>query len=56
MPLFAGDRLAAGLVMPGVILLRPTLSFADALDELAAIAGASAADEWDEQIAYLPLH
>ena len=55
MPGFAGERLAAGLPMPGVILLRSTISIAQALDELTAIAGASGADEWNNQIAYLPL-
>jgi hypothetical protein len=41
--------------MPGVILLRATLSTAQAIDELATIAGASDAEEWNNQIAYLPL-
>lgn len=51
----AGERLVAGLLMPGVILLRLTLSIARAIDELAAIAGASNAEDWIKQIAYLPL-
>lgn len=55
MPGFAGERLTAGLPMPGVILLRSTLSLAHAIDELAAVAGASDAEEWNNQIAYLPL-
>lgn len=38
-PRFAAERLIAGLPMPGVILLRPTMSIAEAIDELAAIAG-----------------
>lgn len=54
-PGFAGDRLIAGLPMPGVILLRSNLSIARAIDELAAIAGATDAEEWHNQIAYLPL-
>ena len=41
--------------MPGVILLRSTLPIAQAIDELAAIADASDAEEWVNQIAYLPL-
>jgi hypothetical protein len=41
--------------MPGVILLRPTMPIAQAIDQLAAVAGASDAAEWDSQIAYLPL-
>jgi predicted nuclease of predicted toxin-antitoxin system len=54
-PAFAGERLSSGLPMPGVILLRSSLSIAQAIDELAAIAGASEAEEWFNQIAYLPL-
>lgn len=54
-PRFAGERLTAGLPMPGVILLRPSLSIAQAIDEVAAIAVASDAAEWNGQIAYLPL-
>ncbi len=54
-PGFAGERLIAGLPMSGVVLLRSTLSIAQAIDEIAAIAGASDAEEWINQIAYLPL-
>lgn len=54
-PGFAVERLLAGLPMPGVILLPPSLSIAQAMEELAAIAGATDADEWNNQIAYLPL-
>lgn len=54
-PRFVGERLAAELPVPGVILLRATLSIAHAIDELAVIAGASDAEEWNNQIAYLPL-
>ncbi|MBN9610182.1 MAG: DUF5615 family PIN-like protein [Actinobacteria bacterium] len=53
-PRFAGERLAAGLPMPGVIPLRSSLSIAQAIDEIAAIAVASDAEEWNNQIAYLP--
>jgi predicted nuclease of predicted toxin-antitoxin system len=54
-PRFAGERLTAGLPMPGVILLRSSLSIAQAIHEIAAIAVASDAEEWNNQIAYLPL-
>lgn len=54
-PIFAGDRLIAGLPMPGVILLSATLPIATAIDELSAIAGATDAAEWVNQVAYLPL-
>ncbi|HET7328197.1 MAG TPA: DUF5615 family PIN-like protein [Nocardioidaceae bacterium] len=55
MPRFAGERLNAGLPMPGVILLRATLSIAQAIDELAVVARATDAEEWVNQIAYIPL-
>lgn len=55
-PGFVGDRLIAGLPMPGVILVPSTLPIAQAIHELEAVAGASDADEWINQIAYLPLH
>jgi hypothetical protein len=54
-PGFAGERLIAGLPMPHVILLRSTVSIAQAIDDIAAIVGASDAEEWINQIAYLPL-
>ncbi len=41
--------------MRGVILLRATLPIAQAIDELAVVAGATVAEEWIGQIAYLPL-
>lgn len=54
-PGFAGERLTAGLAMPGVILLRSSLPIATAIDELALIVEASDAGEWDGRIVYLPL-
>lgn len=53
-PRFAGERLTAGLLMPGVILLRSALPLATTIDELALVAGATTADDWENQIAYLP--
>lgn len=44
-PHFAGERLSAALSMPGVIVLRRSVSIAQAIDELAAIAGASEAED-----------
>ena len=54
-PGFAGKRVIAGLSMPGVILLRSSLSIGQAIAEIAVIAIASDAEEWNNQIAYLPL-
>ena len=38
-PAFAHDRVAAGLAMPGVFVLPPTVSMAVAIDDMSIIAG-----------------
>ena len=55
LPRFAADRITAGLPMPGLIVLRSSLNIAQAINELTVIAGASDAEEWNNQIVYLPL-
>ena len=52
---FAFDRIAAGLSMPGVIEIREQLSLRQAIDELLTIIGASSAEEWENQVTFLPL-
>lgn len=54
-PTYAHDRVAAGLVMPGVLVLPPTVSMAVAIEDLTVIAGATEADEWSDRVVYLPL-
>lgn len=54
-PDFAHERVAAGLPMPGVFIVRSSLSMAVAIDELAMIAEASDASDWDRKVVYLPL-
>ena len=54
-PDFAYERMAAGLPMPGVLVVRWTLPVSVAIDELALIAEASAAAEWNKRVVYLPL-
>lgn len=54
-PTFAHERVAAGLAMPGVLVLPPTMSMATAIDDLSVIAGATEADEWADRVVYLPL-
>lgn len=41
--------------MPGVFVLPTTMSIGTAINELAAIVGASDAGEWSGQVVYLPL-
>lgn len=54
-PTFADERTAAGLIMPGVLVLPPTLSMAAAIDDLALIAEATEPHEWANRVVYLPL-
>lgn len=54
-PAFAHGRVAGGLPMPGVFLIRASLPIAVAIDELALIAEATDMDEWDCRVVYLPL-
>lgn len=54
-PTFAYDRVVAGLAMPGVLVLPPTVSMAVAISDLSVIAGATEADEWADRVVYLPL-
>ena len=41
--------------MPGILILDPDSSFAEAVEELLMIAGASFDKEYENQIRYLPL-
>ena len=54
-PGFAGERVAAGLAMPGVFVLPSTLSMGEAIDNLALIAEATDSGEWTDRVVYLPL-
>ena len=55
MPDHLGDHLAAGRHTPGIFTLNPHLSIGETVEELALIWGASEADEYADQINYLPL-
>lgn len=52
---FAFERVAAGLPMPGVIEIPETVSMRVIIDELILIAGASDPGEWKDSVRYLPL-
>lgn len=54
-PDHAHRRVVAGLPMPGVVIVRSTLSIATAIDEILLIAGASEPGEWAGAVRYLPL-
>lgn len=52
---YAWQRVRAGLSMPGVVEVRPNVSFAVAIADILLIAIASEENEWEGQILYLPL-
>jgi len=54
-PDYAYDRVARGLVMPGVFLIHTHLPVGQAIAAILLPALASAMDEWRDQVAYLPL-
>lgn len=51
----AYNRVALGLTMPGVFLIRDTLPLAVVLDDLAIVAEFSLDEEWKDRVHYLPL-
>jgi len=54
-PLYAKERITAGLPMPGVILVSITLPIGQVIEELLTILGASDPEEWENLITFLPL-
>lgn len=54
-PDFAHERVAAGLPMPGAVIVRTALPIRVAIDDLSLMAGASDAADWEGRVVYLPL-
>lgn len=52
---FAGDRLASGLAMPGVLLIDDKFPVGPAIEELFMLCECSEHDEWNGRIVFLPL-
>lgn len=55
MPRHLTDHLALGRHVPGILVINPTMTMGQLIDELALIAGASEAGEAGDLILYLPL-
>jgi predicted nuclease of predicted toxin-antitoxin system len=55
MPNFVNERIAAGLPMPGVIVIPQLLPIGQAIEELVIIIECSDQVEYENQITYLPL-
>jgi hypothetical protein len=52
---FAYERLTAGLTMPGVFEVSPSMPVRQVIEEMLLITEASAEGEWEGQVRYLPL-
>ena len=52
---YAWDRVKAGLPMPGVIVRGKGVTIRRAIDDLLIIAGCGAAEDFKDQVRFLPL-
>lgn len=55
MPRHLTDYLAQGGHVPGILTLSPDMSMGEVIEQLLLIAGAAHADEYQDQIVYLPV-
>src|SRR4051812_24847871 len=55
MPRHLTDHLANGGHVPGILVINPTTSRGELIEELAFVAGASVEDEYRDLLLYLPL-
>jgi predicted nuclease of predicted toxin-antitoxin system len=54
-PKFANERLARGLPMAGVILIRDSLPIGEVIEDLHIIIGASSLEDWENRVVFLPI-
>jgi hypothetical protein len=52
---FAYDRVAAGLPMPGVLVVSGSMTFGQAIDEILLAANCYSEDEMKDRVEFLPL-
>ena len=55
MPVHLRDHLAAGQHVSGIFILNPQMTLGETADELILIWGASRAEEYFDQLRYLPI-
>lgn len=55
MPVHLQEHLAAGRHVPGIFTLNPQMTMGETADELILIRGASEAEEYIDQLHYLPV-
>lgn len=51
----AYDRIANGLPMPGLFVLRPGVTVGQAIDAVLLVARCSTHEEWNNRVEFLPL-
>jgi len=54
-PRWALQRVDNGLAMPGVFIVRHTVTVSQVIEDLLLLADCSLEDEWNNRISYLPL-
>ena len=54
-PDYARDRLARGLLMPGVFVVDVKFAIGSAIDQLLLLDSASDQEEWDGRVVHLPV-
>lgn len=52
---FAYDRVKAGLAMPGVFIMSQNIAISHIIEDLLLIIESTEADEWENQVFFLPL-
>jgi hypothetical protein len=52
---YVAERLAAGLLMPGVFVVNKQIPMAQVIEEILILAECSLPGEWEDQIRFLPL-
>jgi hypothetical protein len=55
MPVHLRNHLAAGRHVPGIFILNPNMSMGETIDELTLIWSVSEAEEYADQLNYLPI-
>jgi hypothetical protein len=55
MPKYAFERVSTGLSMPGIVEVPQDMPVGKAIEQIAMIIGASSAEEWANQVVFLPL-
>ena len=55
MPRYAYERVASGLVVPGVVVCRQDVPIRQVIDDIVLLAECSEEGEWERQVIYLPL-